>query len=270
MRLQDIFIYPIKSLGGIRLRQSQVEIMGLTYDRRWMLVDDAGLFLSQRKHHHMALLQVELTEKGLKVYHKRHREHSLFIPFAPQAKDLVLVTVWDDSMMGQVVSEKADRWFSSMLGISCRLVYMPSSTKRPVEKDYAVKGENVSFADAMPYLMIGQGSLDDLNKKMPEPLPMNRFRPNFVFSGGEAFEEDHWDLVKIGECTFKVAKACARCVLTTVDQETGVAGKEPLKTLAGYRKNVDNKVLFGQNLIALTTGKVKIGDKVQPLNHKAH
>src|SRR5690606_28095292 len=130
--------------------------------------------------------------------------------------------------------------------------------ERPVDKKYAVNQETVSFADAMPYLIIGQRSLDDLNDKLQEPLPMNRFRPNLVFSGGEAFAEDSWERVRIGECTFKVTKPCARCVLTTVDQETGNTGKEPLKTLATYR-SVDKKVLFGQNMIALTTGTVKIG-----------
>src|SRR5690606_21578489 len=135
---------------------------------------------------------------------------------------------------------------------------------RHINEKYAVNQETVSFADAMPYLLIGQSSLDDLNEKLNDRVPMNRFRPNLVVSGGMAFEEDNWKMVKIGECTFKVTKPCARCVVTTINQETARAGKEPLKTLSTYR-SVNNKVLFGQNMIAITLGKVQAGDKVIPI-----
>ena len=263
MHLQDIYIYPIKSLGGIRLTEAKVGIRGLAYDRRWMLIDDKGMFLTQRKHHQMALLQVELKEEGLRVFNKHRPGDSHIIPIDPQTERFISVTVWDDTVIGQVVSDASSRWFSQNLGISCQLVYMPVSSQRHIDDKYAVNHETVSFADAMPYLLIGQSSLDDLNEKLREPLPMNRFRPNFVFSGGVAFEEDKWEKVKIGECTFKITKPCARCVMTTVDQETGKTGKEPLKTLSTYRM-ANNKVLFGQNMIALTLGKVQVGDEVIP------
>lgn len=262
MILQDIFIYPIKSLGGIRLTEAQVEIPGLSLDRRWMLVDANGVFLTQRKHSRMALLRVELSGNGLTVYNKEDAGQAHFIPFEPESEEWLPVRVWQDEVRAKPVSARADRWFSEMLQIPCRLVYMASSSKRYVEGKYAVNRETLSFADAMPYLIIGQGSLDDLNGRLEEPLPMNRFRPSLVFSGGKAFEEDRWDRVKIGECVFKVTKPCARCVITTIDQETGIAGKEPLKTLAKFRSE-GNKVLFGQNMIALTTGKVKVGDPVR-------
>ncbi len=264
MTLQDIFIYPIKSLGGIRLSEAKVEIRGLAYDRRWMLVDEKGLFMTQRKHHQMALLQVSLEKGGLSVFQKHRPEEVHFIPFEPETDRVIPVTVWDDTIRAQVVSDTSSRWFSEVLGISCQLVYMPASTQRHIDEKYAVNQETVSFADAMPYLLIGQNSLNDLNEKLADPVPMNRFRPNFVFAGGIAFEEDKWEMVKIGECTFKVTKPCARCVLTTVDQETGKAGKEPLKTLATYRL-VNSKVLFGQNMIALTRGPIQVGDKVIPI-----
>lgn len=263
MRLQDIYIYPIKSLGGIRLSEAKVEIPGFAYDRRWMLVDEKGRFMTQRKHHQMALLQVRLTEGGLVVFQKQRPDQSHFIPFIPQTDRLISVTVWDDTMAAQIVSDRSNQWFSEALKVACQLVYMPSSTERAIDDKYAVNQETVSFADAMPYLLIGQSSLDDLNKKLTESLPMDRFRPNLVFSGGNAFEEDEWGHVKIGECTFKVTKPCARCVMTTVNQATGKAGKEPLKTLAGYR-SVNNNVLFGQNMIALTLGYVQIGDEIIP------
>lgn len=264
MHLQDIYIYPIKSLGGIRLSEAEVEIRGLAYDRRWMLVDEKGMFMTQRKYHWMALLQVELVDIGLKVFLKQRPERAHLIPYTPQTDRFVPVRVWDDTMIAQIVSDATNQWFSETLGIPCQLVYMPSSTERAIEEKYAVNQEIVSFADAMPYLIIGQSSLNDLNGKLVEPLPMDRFRPNFVFSGGKAFEEDNWNEVKIGQCTFKVTKSCARCVMTTVDQATGNPGNEPLKTLSSYR-SVNNKVLFGQNMIALTLGQVQEGDELIPL-----
>ncbi|MEX2591603.1 MAG: MOSC N-terminal beta barrel domain-containing protein [Anditalea sp.] len=262
MQLQDIHIYPIKSLGGVRVSEAQVEIRGFQFDRRWMLVDENGRFLSQRTLHELALLQVIIESQGLKIMHKQQPELLHWIPFEPQTNNFIPVTVWDDTVIGQLVSPESNDWFSRALGIPCRLVRMPLSTKRHIEEKHAVNQETVSFADAMPFLIIGQKSLDDLNGKLIVPVPMNRFRPNLVFSGGEAFEEDKWEKVKIGECLFKITKPCGRCVVTTVDQETAITGKDPLKTLAQYR-TVGKKVLFGQNMIALTTGTVKVGDVVQ-------
>jgi uncharacterized protein YcbX len=264
MKLQEIYIYPIKSLGGIRLTEAQVEIKGLHLDRRWMLVDKNGLFMSQRTLPQMALLQVEIESDGLKVSHKQDRTLNHRIPFEPETNELIPVTIWDDMVIGQVVNSSSNTWFSQVLGIPSQLVFMPEGTHRHVQEKYQVNKETVSFADAMPFLLIGQKSLDDLNQKLSVPLPMNRFRPNFVVAGGEAFQEDRWDRVRIGECIFKVTKPCARCVLTTVDQATAIKGKEPLKTLASYRTK-DNKVLFGQNMIALTTGKIKVGDDIQEI-----
>lgn len=264
MKLQEIYIYPIKSLGGIRLTEAQVEIKGLLLDRRWMLVDKDGLFMSQRTFHQMALLQVEVEFDGLKVSHKQDPTLNHRIPFEPETDEFFSVTIWQDTVIGQVVSATSNRWFSQVLGIPCQLVFMPQSTQRQISETYRVNDETVSFADAMPFLVIGQKSLDDLNQKLSVPLPINRFRPNFVVAGGEAFIEDQWDRLKIGECIFKVTKPCARCVMITVDQATAIKGKEPLKTLASYRTK-DNKVLFGQNMIALTTGTVKVGDKIQEI-----
>lgn len=262
MQLQDIYIYPIKSLGGIRVSEAQVEVRGFQLDRRWMLADEKGHFLSQRNFQDMALLQVMIGSNGLKVIHKQQPELTHWFPFEPETKDFIPVTIWEDRVMGQIVNKVSNEWFSQVLDIPCQLVHMPLSTERHIDKKYAAKEETVSFADAMPYLVIGQQSLNDLNHRLPVPVPMNRFRPNLVFSGGEAFQEDHWNRVKIGECIFKVAKPSARCVMTTVDQSNAMKSKEPLKTLAKYRTS-EKKILFGQNLIALTMGSVKVGDLVQ-------
>lgn len=264
MQLQDLYIYPIKSLGGVRSMDAQVKSRGFHLDRRWMLVDESGRFLSQRTFHHMALLQVSIAPQGLGITHKLLPGLSHFVPYEPKTEEYIPVTIWGDKVIGQVVHPASNEWFSRILKIPCRLVFMASSSNRPIQKEYAINQETVSFADSMPYLIIGQKSLDHLNEKLPNPVPMERFRPNLVFSGGGAFQEDNWKQVKIGECTFEITKPCARCIMTTVDQETAEKGTEPLKTLAQYR-TMAKKVLFGQNMIALTKGKVKVGDPVQPL-----
>ena len=167
--------------------------------------------------------------------------------------------------MGRVVSESVSGWFSDFLGFDVKLVLMPASSSRKVDPDYAINGESVSFADGMPYLILGQSSLDELNSRLEVAVKMNRFRPNLVFSGGRAFFEDEIKKIKIGLVDFQIVKPCARCVLTTIDQDTGMQGKEPLKTLATYR-TINNNVLFGQNAIALNSGSVKVGDQVAVLD----
>lgn len=264
MYLQDIYVYPIKSLGGIRLQTAKLEERGLQFDRRWMLVDEEGMFLSQRAFSKMALLQVELFSDRMEVFERYRSENRLSIPFQSTSDVLIDVTIWEDTVKGQVVVKEINDWFSASLGMDCRLVLMPESTKRKLKPKYAVHGESVSFADGMPYLIIGQSSLDDLNAKLQEPVPMDRFRPNLVFNGGIPFMEDSWGKVKIGEAVFKVTKPCARCVMTTVDQQTGEKGKEPLRTLATYR-TFQNQVMFGQNMLLLEGNHIQIGDELAPI-----
>ncbi|WP_026956550.1 MOSC domain-containing protein [Algoriphagus vanfongensis] len=259
--LQDIYIYPIKSLGGIRLNESQVEEKGLRYDRRWMLVDQNGTFVSQRKYPQLALLHVHLQQDGLEVVNTQKADMRIIIPYKMKGVGGISVSVWDDQFDALHLSTELDDWFSDFLDFDVRLVKMPETTQRKVDPNYAVNEESVSFADGMPYLLISQASLDDLNAKLDEKIPMNRFRPNLVFAGMEPFQEDEVGRFSIGKVDFQGIKLCARCVMTTVDQETGAKGKEPLKTLATYRQR-GNKILFGQNVVALTLGKIKVGDEV--------
>lgn len=261
LRVQDIFIYPIKSLKGIRLESAPVLERGFQFDRRWMLVDRAGLFLSQRTHPQMALIQVDLREDHLLVSIHESQTKPLQIPFDLQSDSQIEVEIWDDRLMVNLVDTSCDDWFSEVLNHDCRLVRMPESGQRKVSPKYAINEESVSFADGMPYLIIGQESLHHLNSKLTHPVSMNRFRPNIVFSGGESFIEDSWGNIKIGDVDFSVVKPCARCVMITVDQESGDASKEPLKTLATYR-TLDNKVYFGQNALALQEGQIRIGDSI--------
>lgn len=268
LRISQLYIYPVKSLGGIALDKALVTDRGFQYDRRWVLVDYNNLFISQREVHQMALLKTALTEEGIKITHSV-KQSSYIIPFDIVKDEFAEVTIWDDTCTGQFVSDEADDWFSSMLEIPCRLVYMPDKTHRITDQRYTSEDNITSFSDAYPFLLIGQSSLDDLNSKLIETLPINRFRPNIVFTGGEPFQEDMMHTFTIGDITFHGVKLCARCVMTTIDQENGVSGKEPLKTLARYRSK-NKKIMFGQNLSHEGLGEIKIGDALQVirLNHE--
>lgn len=260
-RLTEIWIYPIKSLGGIRLERARVLEKGLEFDRRWMLVDETGKFLTQRVYPEMALLKLTITREQLLITHAVKKiTYSISLHPDVSTADQREVTIWSDTVRAIEVSDEASRWFSDALGMSCKLVYFPEENARAVDRRYATT-EHVSLADGYPFLIIGEASLADLNGRMEAPLPMNRFRPNFVFSGGEAFEEDVWSDFSIGGNRFRGVKPCSRCVLTTVDQETAIKGSEPLRTLATYRKR-DNNIYFGQNLLAIDHTFVTQGDLI--------
>ncbi|QHL87150.1 MOSC domain-containing protein [Nibribacter ruber] len=260
--LSEINVYPIKSLGGISLTSAQVEERGLQYDRRWMLIDESGLFLTQRKLPEMALLQVALHPDHLEVTHRTKNLTPLRVPLETNSTRSLLVTVWDDICFAYVVSSEASTWFTEALGVDCRLVYMPDNSIRLIDPNYAKHNEKLNFADAFPFLIIGQESLNDLNNRLEQSLPMNRFRPTFVFTGGLPHDEDNWKTFKIGDVLFYGAKPCGHCAMSTIDQATGAASQEPLQTLSTYRKQGSN-VSFGMNLIGLSTGTVQVGDKIQ-------
>jgi uncharacterized protein len=261
--LSEINTYPIKSLGGISLQSSEVEERGLKYDRRWVLVDESNTFFTQRDFPEMALINVSIENDGLKLGHKTKNINTLFVSFDFEHSIKDEIVIWDDTVTGEFYTGEIDEWFSEIVGIKCHLVKMPESTKRIVDESYAMN-KIVSFADAYPFLIIGQASLGDLNSRMEVPLPMNRFRTNFVFTGGDPFEEDTWKKFKIGNVIFQAVKPCARCVITTTNQETAERLHEPLLTLSKYRK-IDNKVMFGMNLVCESTGQITIGDKIELL-----
>jgi uncharacterized protein len=259
LTLTEIWIYPIKSLGGIRLTASKVMPKGLQYDRRWMLTDESGVFMTQRVHPRLALFKTRLSDTHLTISYK---EKSIEVLLNPVSKINQQVTIWDDAVTAFEVDEEVSKWFSDHVGINCKLVYFPEQNARPVDPLYKVNDEHVSLADAYPFLIIGQSTLDDLNHRLAQPVPMNRFRPNFVFTGGDAFEEDTWRNFSIGKTRFVGVKPCARCILPTTDQETAVRSAEPIKTLSIYRKR-ENKIYFGQNLVALDNDEIKVGDKIK-------
>ena len=269
LSVSELYIYPIKSLGGISLKVTSLTDRGLQYDHRWMLMDNNNRFITQREFPIMSLLQVNLSEEGLKIHHKKNSGQTLFIPFQPQSNEILKVEVWEDKCEAQLVSKKADEWFSDILTLQCRLVYMPDATNRNVDNVYAMNREITSFSDGYPMLMIGQSSLNDLNSRLSEPLPMNRFRPNIVFTGGEPYEEDVMEHFVINLIDFFGVKLCSRCVVTTIDQGEAIKAKEPLKTLATYRMR-DNNVYFGQNLLYKGEGEIHTDDLIQIKTKKQH
>lgn len=265
LELSEIWIYPVKSLAGISLQEAKVTDRGLEYDRRWLLVDVNGHFLTQRQFPQLALFQPILEAEYLKITHRSDNFEPLQISLNPNIySKKVGVTVWDDAIEDALeVSAEANEWFSKALGMSVRLVYMPENSRREVDKKYAITGNEItSFSDAYPFLVIGQSSLDDLNSRLKESVKMNRFRPNLVFKGGKAYEEENWYEVQIGKATFWGVKPCARCIMTTVDPDSGEkSGKDPLFTLSTYRK-AGKRVLFGQNLLVSVLEKIHVGDVI--------
>jgi uncharacterized protein YcbX len=268
LKISQLFIYPVKSLGGIAVNSVNLTDRGLEHDRRWMLIDEHNRFLSQREHAQMALFKCALNDHGLSITYTADGT-SIEIPYNPLKSDLIDVVIWDDTCAGQLVSDEADAWFTQRLGINCRLVYMPDGTKRETDPRYTVPGSITSFSDAYPALIIGQASLDDLNNRLTESLKMNRFRPNIVFTGGAPYSEDTMNHIMINDIDMYGVKLCARCVLTTINQETIVKGKEPLKTLAGYRRK-GAKILFGQNLVFNSNGSISVGDELKVLSTHTH
>ncbi len=278
MHISEINIYPVKSLKGISLNEAAVEDRGLEYDRRWMLTTPDGVFFTQREYPKMAAIKVEVTENGLLI--SAEESPGIMIPFEPDQPQKQDVTIWQSVCEGEVYGEDVNRWFSQVLGVDCQLVYMPDDSRRSVNQRFDQGHDIVSFADGYPLMVLGEASLADLNSRLETRLPMNRFRPNLVVSGSEAFAEDNWTRIRIGDAVFRSTKPSERCVITTVDQAVGgFDGKEPLKTLASYRmaKTVfperyesfgcgENAVLFGQNLIAENTGGVvRVGDGIEIL-----
>lgn len=256
--LEEIVVYPVKGAAGDSVTEARVDDFGLHLDRRWMLVDGEGIFLSQRNHPRLALLRPRLRDGSLVL--EAPELEPLALPMVPEGPASA-VRVWDSTVEAVEVDGGAGEWIEAFLGQPARLVFMPESTLRPVDEGYA-EGARVSFADAFPFLLLSRESLEELNRRLDRPVPMNRFRPNLVVRGEGAHAEDAWRRIRIGEVGFDVVKPCARCAVTTVDQESGRRGVEPLRTLARYRKH-DGKTWFGQNLVQRGRGILRVGDPVQ-------
>lgn len=265
LTLTDLYLYPVKSLGGLRVPQAQLTTRGLRHDRRWLVVDPRGQFLTQRTHPQMALLHLDYAYNGFIIRHiQRPDLRPLLVPFEAEHKGTQFVTVWDDMVFAFRGLPEHDEWLTEALGQPVRLVHMPDAALRDADGGHAPG--LVSFADAYPHLLIGQASLDDLNQRLPDAVPMNRFRPNLVVSGAAPYAEDTWYEFQLGDLTFHGIRPCARCVLTTTDQQTAQRGPEPLRTLAGYRTQ-GNKVMFGMNVVGPAQGLLRVGDAATVISH---
>jgi uncharacterized protein YcbX len=256
--------YPVKACKGHGVDAAFVERRGLQYDRRFMIVDPDGLLITHRDKAALALVLPALLEDG-SLSLSAPAMPALTFPVA-RSGAVRRVTVWSANVKAVDQGDEAAEWLSTYLETPVRLVYMPEGSIRKVEPRYAVRpDDHVSFADGYPILIASQESLDDLNAHLETPLPMNRFRPNLVVAGCGPFEEDTWQRIRIGEVEMALVKPCARCEVTTIDQQTTLRGKEPLKTMASFRRLSGNKVMFGMNAIPLNEGRLRVGDPVEIL-----
>lgn len=258
--LSDIFVYPVKSLAGIQVEEWDVVETGLKYDRQWMLIDEQGQFLSQRRLPKMALIHTKLTNSELIL--SAPNVENFVLSLESQSDVIIKSSVWEDCCDARHVSNEADAWFSDVLGTFCQLVYLPIETKRGVDLKYATENDRTSFSDGFPFLIVSKNSLNALNSELENFVEMARFRPNLVISGCEAYAEDFWREITIGEIAFRLPKPCSRCSVPSINPHTAEITKEPLTTLSRLRK-WQNKIYFGQNALHNQNGKLKSGDAVE-------
>ena len=262
MQLSGITIYPVKSCAGSNLDNVTLDRFGPIGDRRWLVVDERGRFLSQRDQALMCLVRVEQVQGGIRL---SLGDDSIQVTTPGADAPELRVSVWEDSVLALLADSRAAQWLSAQFDRPCRLVYMPDTCRRLVDGLYAREGETVSFADGFPLLLISQASLDDLNSRLDKPVPMNRFRPNLVVSGCDSFAEDGWRRIRIGDVEFDVAKPCSRCVIPSIDQATAHRDGQINRVLASYRR-VNGQVMFGQNLLYQRAGTLSLGDSVEVLD----
>jgi uncharacterized protein YcbX len=264
--LTALHIYPVKGLKGIALTEARCTDRGLEHDRRWMVVDAEGVFLSQREHPKMATVWTDIAAGALSL--SAPDISTVDVPLDPRASPSMRVRIWNTVCDAAPVSPFADAWLSDYLGLACRLVYMPEDSRRLSNEKYSGEGKLVGFADGYAYLVTGEASLSDLNGRLAAKghpaLPMSRFRPNLVVSGSAPYAEDGWQEIRVGEAVLRGVKPCGRCQVTTTDQTTGeVRGPEPLATLSSYRDSKEFGTMFGMNLVTVKTGMVRVGDRLE-------
>jgi uncharacterized protein len=268
MKVTALYRYPVKSLRGTSLQASHVERLGLAGDRRWMVVDATGKFQTIREHPVMTQMEATVQDDGsLVLSHPQHGSITVAIPTASSK----IVRVWNDDVDAIPANAAAGAFISKVLDRSAELVYLAKPDARPVDPTFGLPGDTTSFSDGYPVLLTSTMSLNDLNSRLPSKVDMRRFRPNVVISGARPWDEDTWKVIRIGAVTFRVAKPCARCVVTTRDPDTGVQTdpREPLKTLGSFHRAANGGIIFGQNLIPDSTGELRVGDTVEVLSEGA-
>jgi uncharacterized protein YcbX len=267
VQLAEIHRYPVKSLRGQRISKAAVEPIGLEGDRRWLVVDASGCFQTIRELPRMVQIEAEAIEGGIRMI---HGDAGACTVSTPQEDAIPFdVTIWGDTARAVAAGGEADGFLSGVLGTKVRLVHLANPKARPIDAKYG--GDHLSFADDYPLLLTSRSSLADLCDRAGADIAMGRFRPNLVIAGAAPWEEDTWRAIRIGDVRFRVAAACARCVVTTYDPDTGAQGDphEPLRALGRFHRARDGGVIFGQNLIAENAGTVSVGDKVEVLSQGA-
>jgi len=263
VKIASLHIHPLKGARAIDVASFALGLAGAENDRRFMLAGDDGVFLSQRRHPRLALVEtaIEGDAMVIGVAGQRVRVPLAVDPGGPRRK----VQIWKDEVDALLASGDASALLSDFLATPCTLVHVPPSALRQVDLQYAREGDRVGFADGYPVLVASLASLADLNARLATPLPMNRFRPSIVLDSGEPFEEERHPRLRVGAVTLRLVKRCARCTVTTVDQATAAVGKEPLRTLATYREH-DNEVFFAMNAIPDGEGVLHVGDEATYLD----
>lgn len=263
--VNNLYIYPIKSTMGINLPYANVDELGLAYDRRFVISDNSGQFVTARTEPTLCLVTTTVSEQGLTL--SAPNMPTITLAYENFSNHYHNVTIWDDEIAGQHCSTIANSWFSDYLQRPCQLLYFGEASSR-VKESNTGNARKIAFADGYPLLLISQASLDDLNQRLcvnnQKAVSMAQFRPNIVIDNCLPFAEDGWQTIRIGEVEFKVSKPCERCIFTTVNPENGIkdAQQQPLSTLKTYRQTSNGEVLFGQNLIPLTHGNIKQGDRL--------
>jgi hypothetical protein len=272
LRLTALNLYPVKSCRGFAVASASVDAHGLVGDRRFLVVDAEGRFLTQRVHPRMALIETALKPDRLILSAFRHGTVSIALSGVRPTPFKIPVTVWRDTVTTDDCGDEPAAWLSDFLGLPCRLVHAGAAYARPLPARKVPPAlatptsgpHEVSFADGFPFLVITEESLADLNARLEKLLPMNRFRPNLVVAGAMPYAEDGWGRFRIGDVVFHGATRCGRCVVTTTDQLTAKRGPEPLRTLATYRRDAVGNLMFGRNLIHETkSGRLAVGEVVE-------
>jgi uncharacterized protein len=268
MHVASLHLHPVKSCAALDVDALDVTARGPAGDRRWLIVDAQGRFVTAREHPRVVGLRARPVAGGLRL--EAPGGATLEVPTPSPHAPRVDVVVWRDTVRAQACDAGVDAWLCEALGMPVRLVHMDEAARRAVDPAYGAPGDEVSFADAYPLLVVSQASLDALNARLARPVPMARFRPNIVVAGTAPHAEDAWRRVRIGNVEFEAVKPCTRCVFTTLDpvSMTRDPDGEPLRTLATYRRAPAESgltgVLFGMNLIPRGEGKVRRGDVVTP------
>lgn len=259
--VSSLWHYPVKSLAGVSLENMKISAWGPHLDRRWMVIDDRGRFITQRQLPAMSRLAAALTDTGVRIIDLDDNSQSIDV-HQPSGGQDYLVTVWSDQCIALDAGDEAAEWLTCRLGKDLRLCFMDENTHRQVDTQYAEAGIRVSFADGFPFLLCSDASAAILSGSLGRSLDMRRFRPNIVVSGADAFAEDSWRQIRIANIEFEIVKPCSRCAIPTINLDSGLREPDVFKVLRAERQR-DGEVFFGQNLIHRGDGEIAVGQRVE-------